>query len=274
MESKKYLAIGLAALCALSFTSCSNKGDSSSGSASSLSSSQSNSLITQAVVENQLALPEKGEEIAVFDVEGYGSFSCRLFKDAAPKAVENFIELAKAGKYNGLPFHRVIEDFMVQGGDTTQNGGDGKSIYGNGFAVELNESLHHFNGALAVARSNSYTTGQSTQFYIVSSKSTLNYTDSDFDNVEQQVDSMHKQEGQSGIQLKLSKDVRDKYKSVGGYPSLDMSYTVFGQTFKGQDVVDKIAGCPKDQNVGSDGSQSVPNPKVILSSVQIETYNG
>lgn len=238
------------------------------------SETKQNSFVTDTVVEDQLALPQMGEEVAVFNVEGYGSFTCRLFKDAAPKAVENFVTLAKEGKYNGVPFHRVIEDFMIQSGDTTQNGSDGKSIYNSGFEVELNSSLHHYNGALAVARTNSYATGQGTQFYIVSSESAKDMTDEDFDDLESQVETMHKSEGQSDIKLKLDEKARNNYKNIGGYPSLDMSYTVFGQTFKGQDVVDKIAKCPKDSQAGIDGSMSSPNPKVILKSVEIVEYNG
>lgn len=275
---KKVVSAGLAITMLGALAGCSdskNNSQSSSPSSTSSSSEKSSgsSLVTTGVVENQLAMPAENEQIAVFNIAGYGTFKCRLFPEAAPKAVENFVKLAQAGKYTNVPFHRVIEDFMIQSGDTTKNGGDGKSIYGNGFAVEFNSSLHHYNGALAVARSNSHSNGQSSQFYVVSSEKAKTMSDSDFQAIEQSVNSTY-QKLDWDISLKYSDSVKQNYKQVGGYPGLDMQYTVFGQAFEGMDVVNAISKCPKSQTAGDDGAKSVPEPGITISSIEITNYNG
>ena len=89
----------------------------------------------------QLDPPEQGEEIAVITTSE-GVIRMRLFEDAAPKTVENFKELAQQGFYDGLTFHRVIYDFMIQTGD-----GDGQSIYGATFEDEFQENLLNLRGA-------------------------------------------------------------------------------------------------------------------------------
>lgn len=252
----KVFALGMAGVMTLGLVGCSD----SSGSTSS-SSSQGSNYLTDGVVEDQMAMPQEGEQIAVFDVEGYGTFKARLFPEAAPQAVENFVELASEGKYDGVPFHRVVEDFMIQSGDTTLNGGDGKSIYGTGFPIELNSSLHHYTGALAMARTSSKSSGQSTQFYIVSNESAKEYSDADWDALEKQ------------LGVTFDNNTREKYEQYGGAPSLDMSYTVFGQVFEGQDVVDAIAAATVEVN-SQTGEESSPNPQIILNSVEITTYQG
>ena len=258
----KGFILGLTSVMTLGLTGCADTSSETSSSASSSSStSQSNSYETDAVITDQMAMPQPGEQIAVFNVEGYGTFQARLFPEAAPKAVENFVELASEGAYNGVPFHRGGEDFMIQSGDTTLNGGDGQSIYGSGFGVELNESLHHYTGALAVARTSSKSSGQSTQFYIVSNQSTKDYTDADWNALEKQ----------TGVAF--DEATRAAYQQYGGAPSLDMNYTVFGQVFAGQEVVDAIAAASVELNPQT-GENSAPNPEIILSSVEITTYQG
>lgn len=251
--------LGLVSVMTLGLVGCSS--DTSQTASTSSSSSQSTNYVTDAEITDQMEMPEIGEQIAVFNVEGYGTFKARLFPEAAPKAVENFVELASSGAYNGVPFHRVVEDFMIQSGDTTLNGGDGESIYGSGFAVELNESLHHYTGALAVARTSSKSSGQGTQFYIVSNESAKEYTDSEWNALEKQMG------------ITFDNDTRAAYQQYGGAPSLDMSYTIFGQVFEGQDVVDAIAAASVELN-SQTGETSSPNPEIILSSVEITTYQG
>ena len=265
MKVFKYVLVGISILICFSITGCSNTQTSSSSSQSSASSQDqavASSLVTEGKIENQLALPEKGEQIAIFHVKNYGIIKCRLFPQVAPKAVQNFIGLAQKGKYNNVPFHRVIEDFMIQ------SGGNSDSIYGSGFNVELNPSLHHYNGALCAARTNSQTSGQSSQFYIVSSN---NGKTADFDKISQSINQQYKQKG-SKITLEYTDIVKNKYKEVGGYPGLDMQYTVFGQTFEGQDVINKIASCPKNSEVSATGEKSTPDPEVILEKVEIVNY--
>ena len=269
MKIKKICCVFVSIAISFTITGCANSGKSQTSSLSSASESSkmssqaiASSLVTEGVVEDQLALPEEGEQIAIFHVKDYGIIKCRLFPQVAPKAVQNFIGLSKQGKYDNVQFHRVLEDFMIQ------SGGNSQSIYGSGFNVELNQSLHHYNGALCAARTTSQTTGQSSQFYIVSSNvgKTAN-----FDSIAKQVSNKYKQQG-SKISLQYSDAVKEKYKEVGGYPGLDMQYTVFGQAFEGQDVITKIAACPKSTELSSSGEYSTPSPEVILEKVEILNY--
>ena len=96
-----------------------------------------------------------------------GDITVRFFKDEAPKAVENFITHAKEGYYDGLTFHRVINDFMIQGGDPKGDGTGGESIWGTKFEDEFSDNLHNFRGALSMANAGTNTNGS--QFFIVQS---------------------------------------------------------------------------------------------------------
>ena len=108
--------------------------------------------------------PVKGEMVATLHTN-YGDFSIRFFPEVAPLAVNSFIALAKADKYNDTIFHRVISDFMIQGGDYTNfNGTGGASIYGDEFDLEISEYLHNIEGSVAMANRGPGTNGS--QFYI------------------------------------------------------------------------------------------------------------
>ena len=265
MKVTKFILITVLLVVCVFAVGCKKSQKSSSSSAHSSSSndkSTASSLVTEGKIENQLALPQKGEQIAVFHVKNYGTFKCRLFAQVAPKAVQNFIGLAQNGKYDGVKFHRVIEDFMIQ------SGGNSDSIYGSGFNVELNQSLHHLKGALCAARTSSQTSGQSSQFYIVSSN---NGKTADLDAVAKHINQEYQKKG-SKITLEYNDDLKNKYAEVGGYPWLDMQYTVFGQTFEGLDIVDKISNCPKSSKLSSTGENSIPDPEIILEKVEIVVY--
>ena len=197
---------------------------------------------------------KQGEDIAVMTVKGYGTIKIRFFKKQAPKAVENFITHAKEGYYNNVKFHRVMEEFMIQGGDPEGTGMGGESIWGEGFGIEISENLRHFRGALAMARTQDPNSNGS-QFYIVNATTV---TDSDLDYAEQN----------SGEEI--PEEVREKYKEVGGYPYLDGSYTVFGQVIEGMDVVDKISAC--DKSYSSSGEPSVPKQDIVIEKIEMTTY--
>lgn len=111
----------------------------------------------------QLEQPEKGEQVAIMHTS-MGDISLRFFPEAAPKTVENFIQHAKDGYYDGLKFHRVIEDFMIQGGDPKGNGTGGVSIYGDKFEDEFSDKLFNLRGSVAMANSGADTNGS--QFFI------------------------------------------------------------------------------------------------------------
>ncbi len=160
-----------------------------------------------------------------------GDISLMFFPEEAPKCVENFVTHCKNGYYNGVTFHRVIQDFMIQGGDPQGTGMGGESIWGYGIADEYSDKLYHFKGALAMAKS-SLPNSIGSQFYIVHS-----------DKVNESL--LEQMEEMSNI---WSEEAVSKYREVGGCPHLDKKYTVFGQVIEGLDVVDKIANVKVDYN--------------------------
>lgn len=171
----------------------------------------------------QLEKPAKGEKIAVMQTN-MGDIKIRLFPEVAPKAVKNFISHAENGYYNGLIFHRVINDFMIQGGDPTGTGRGGESIYGHSFEDEFDLSARNYRGALSMANAGPNTNGS--QFFIVQAKS-----------VDDGLISQMTELADRGF----PEEVTENYKKIGGTPWLDFKHTVFGQVFEGMDVVDNIA---------------------------------
>ena len=153
-----------------------------------------------------------------------GDIEIALFEDAAPKAVNNFKSLAKEGYYDGVIFHRIIKDFMIQGGDPTGTGAGGDSIYGNKFEDEFSENYYHLRGALSMANAGPNTNGS--QFFIVTASqvplSMLGQLEA----------------------LNLPQVVVEAYGEVGGTPWLDSRHTVFGHVTKGMDIVEKIESVP------------------------------
>lgn len=224
-------------------------------------------LATQGEGITQLDQPEKGEEIAVIHTS-MGDIKVKFFPDEAPKAVENFKTLAKDGYYDGITFHRVINDFMIQGGDPTGMGTGGESIYGGAFEDEFSPDLYNFRGALSMANSGMNTNGS--QFFIVQKPGIQDgyweYIDS---LVEEFGDSQVLFDNQSNrlVKVNYSDEARELYNENGGTPHLDYGHTVFGQVFEGMDVVDAIASVAVDEN-------DKPADDVIITSISFENYEG
>ncbi|MFY9199065.1 MAG: peptidylprolyl isomerase [Acutalibacteraceae bacterium] len=172
---------------------------------------------------NQLQMPQKDELVATMTTT-MGTIKIRLFPQYAPKTVENFTTHAKNGYYDGLIFHRVIKDFMIQGGDPNGTGMGGESIWGTPFEDEFSQELHNLRGALSMANSGPCTNGS--QFFIVQADT---------------VDPSFIPQMESMVDDGFPQQVIDNYKEVGGTPWLDFKHTVFGQVFEGMDVVDSIA---------------------------------
>lgn len=193
----------------------------------------------------QLEKPAKGEKIAVMQTN-MGDIKIRLFPEVAPKAVENFISHAENGYYDGLIFHRVINDFMIQGGDPTGTGRGGESIYGHSFEDEFDLSARNYRGALSMANAGPNTNGS--QFFIVQAK-----------NVDDGLISQMTELADRGF----PEEVTENYKKIGGTPWLDFKHTVFGQVFEGMDVVDNIAQVKV-------GSQDKPVNDVIIEKIVFE----
>ena len=199
----------------------------------------------KAASEKQMAMPEVGETVAIFHIKNFGDVKVKFFKDKAPKAVENFVTHAKEGYYDGLIFHRVINEFMIQGGDPEGTGMGGESIWGSGFGTELDYELVPYRGSLCMAMS-SLPNSIGSQFFI---------TQAHYD--ESQVSYLKS----SGYPEKLL----DVYKEQGGYLSLYLQYTVFGQVYEGIEIVDKIAAVEKDGN-------DKPLEDVIIESIEVTEY--
>ena len=226
------------------------------------------SFVTDGVVKNQLALPEKGEQIVVFHVKDYGVIKCRLFPEAAPNSVKKFVEFVKAKKYDGALFYRVVEDFVVQGGISYKEKSKDESQKSQ---IELNKTLHHFNGALCMARDESKTKGQETDFYFVSSQSGKK---TDFETLKNRIDSVYKRDGLN-ITVDFDEKTKKIYKTKGGRPDLDMQYTVFGQAIEGLDVIKKIENVPKrtpDPKEDSKEAKNTPKEPVVIEKVEIVTF--
>ena len=154
-----------------------------------------------------------------------GDMTFELNETAAPKAVENFSTHAKNGYYDGLIFHRIIKDFMIQGGDPTGTGCGGESIWGKAFEDEFSLDARNYYGALSMANSGPNTNGS--QFFIVQAKDVPESLLSQMEGL--------KDNG-------FPQEVIDKYKEVGGTPWLDFHHTVFGMITDGEDVLENIAG--------------------------------
>lgn len=122
----------------------------------------------------QPAPPAENSCTAVIEIEGYGTITLELDASAAPVTTENFVSLAREGFYDGLTFHRIIEGFMIQGGDPDGNGtgGSEQTIKGEFRENGVENSLSHTRGAISMARSNDYDSASS-QFFIVHEDSTF-----------------------------------------------------------------------------------------------------
>lgn len=168
-----------------------------------------------------------------------GECILKLYNET-PLHRDNFIKLTKEGFYNGTLFHRVIKDFMVQGGDPDSKHTEPGKLLGEGdvgytVPAEFRDSLFHKKGALAAARDdNPLKASSGCQFYIVQGKK---FTDQQLDAVET-----------NRLKFKLPLWEREIYKTLGGSPHLDKNYTVYGEVVKGLELVDKIAALSVDSN--------------------------
>ena len=161
--------------------------------------------------------------------------------------MENFVTHAKNGYYDGLTFHRVIDGFMIQGGDPTGTGCGGESIWGHSFEDECTVELRNFRGALSMANAGPNTNGS--QFFIVQAPT-----------VDERLIGQMRALSDRGY----PDEVTDAYAEVGGTPHLDFRHTVFGQVFDGMDVVDAIAAVEVDRS-------DKPLTPVTVNSIDIRT---
>lgn len=187
------------------------------------------------------AKPPKNQYVRIRT--SYGDCIIRLYNET-PLHRDNFIKLTKQGFYNGTLFHRVIQNFMIQGGDPdsrdTAKNKTGAEL-GNGdvkytIPAEFKDSLFHKRGVLAAARDdNPKKASSGCQFYIVEGR---RFTSGRLDTLENT-----RLKGR-----KIPQAQRDYYTTVGGVPHLDQNYTVYGEVVTGLDMVDLIAAVKKDKN--------------------------
>ena len=198
--------------------------------------------------EIQMAEPEEGETVAIFHIENYGDITVKFFEDVAPKAVENFVTHAEEGYYDGLTFHRVISEFMIQGGDPEGDGTGGESIWEEDFEEELSTTVLPYKGALCMASRGTGTSSLGSQFFIVQSNYTSNM--------------------ESYLTYYGYSNLLSSYQTYGGdlYDlAIYAQYTTFGQVIDGLDIVDEIASVETD-------SSDKPVEDVVISSIEITTY--
>lgn len=185
--------------------------------------------------------PKPGETIAIMTIKNYGDIKFKFFNNIAPKAVENFVTHSKEGYYNGLTFHRVINNFMIQGGDPKGDGRGGESIWGEGFEKEVDEEYLPIRGTLCMA-STAAPKSLGSQFFITQASADKDLT---------------------AQNPNVSQNKLDAYMKYGGVPSLHKNYTVFGYAYEGLDIVDKIA------SVETDRADKPVNP-VVIEKIEIQ----
>ncbi|MFJ1627542.1 peptidylprolyl isomerase [Marinilactibacillus psychrotolerans] len=188
-------------------------------------------------------LAEKNENALTATIKtNKGDITVRLFPEHAPKTVENFIGLAEKGYYDGVIFHRVIPNFMIQGGDPTGSGMGGESLWGGNFEDEFSPELFNLKGALSMANAGPGT--NSSQFFIVT--------------MSELPEQMIPQLEQAGF----PEEIINAYKQNGGTPWLDQKHTVFGQVVNGYEVAETIENVERN-------AMDKPNEDVVIETIEV-----
>lgn len=239
---------------------------------------------------------KSGDTYAVITVKDYGEIICKLYPEAAPEGVQNFIDLADSGYYTDTVFNRVFKDFFIQGGAPAHEE-ETTSKEEKNLCAEYNPKMRHYYGALCYADAAGI---NSTQFYIVAKKTFEDVSEdniiaelAELDNQISEVVSIMEHAGSdeeieylqqyldyydtkqailSFNQLALNErteEIEKKYSAVGGIPSGDGGYTVFGQTVMGFEVLDAISEAEVEESLYGEFCQ--PVQEIVISSVEIKT---
>jgi len=232
---KKYFLAGLIVVFGLFIIGCNNQSTEEKPKARTAKKEQTTT--SQAKKEanaddTKQKVEKKGQKVKLSTK--YGDMVLVLY-DETPKHRDNFLQLVNDGFYNGTLFHRVIKDFMIQGGDPDSKNAKPDQrlgVGGPGYTIEaeFNPGFYHKKGALAAARQgdqmNPERRSSGSQFYVTQGKK---YTAAELNNIAQRTGAIYTPE-----------QIKD-YQTIGGTPFLDTQYTVFGEVIKGMDVIDKIA---------------------------------
>lgn len=203
--------------------------------------------------QKETSIRKKDRKRDVLLQTSFGDIVVRL-SDSTPLHRDNFLLLTKKGFYDSLLFHRVIQNFMIQAGDPNSRTAIAGQLLGNGgptekIPAEFRQTLFHKRGVIAAARDNNPEKASSgSQFYIVQGKI---FTDAGLDSVETY-----------RLKRKIPVEQRKVYKTIGGTPHLDQTYTVFGEVVKGMEVVDKIASVQTSK--GADRDRPLQDVKIII----------
>lgn len=213
-------------------------------------------IVVSAFSQKDSTIKKKDRKRDVLMQTTMGDIIIRL-SDSTPFHRDNFLKLVKVHYYDSVLFHRVIQNFMIQGGDPDSKRAAAGKPLGNGgpgytVPAEFRSSLFHKKGVIAAARTgdniNPQKASSGSQFYIVQGKI---FTDAGLDSVE-----TFRLNGR-----KISQAEREVYKTIGGTPHLDQGYTVFGEVVKGLDVVDKIAAVQTSK--GQDRDRPLQDVRII-----------
>ena len=213
-------------------------------------------IVFSASAQKDSTIKKKDRKRDVLMQTTMGDMVIRL-SDSTPLHRDNFLKLVKVGFYDSLLFHRVIKNFMIQGGDPNSKRAEAGKPLGDGslgytVPAEFRKTLFHKKGALAAARMgdniNPAKESSGSQFYIAQGKV---FTDAGLDSVE-----TFRLNGR-----KIPAEQREVYKTIGGTPHLDQGYTVYGEVVKGLDVVDKIAAVQTSR--GQDRDRPLQDVRII-----------
>ncbi|MBX7152085.1 peptidylprolyl isomerase [bacterium] len=215
--------------------------------------------LKQDVPKKQIVKVKSTKEVAVIETK-FGKIVLSLYEQDAPKHVANFKKLIQSGFYNGTTFHRVIQNFMIQGGDPNSKDNDpmNDGMGGTGYTIPAEIKHYHKRGALAAARQsdqvNPTKASSGCQFYIVQNgPMTLD-----------QLKRLEMRMREQKPNFTLTQDQIDIYTALGGSPFLDNDYTVFGETVMGLDVIDQIAAVAKD-------ARDRPLENIVIEKVYLDT---
>jgi len=213
-------------------------------------------IVFSAAAQKDSTIKKKDRKRDVLMQTTMGDIVIRL-SDSTPLHRDNFLKLVKVGFYDSLLFHRVIKNFMIQGGDPNSKRAEAGKPLGDGspgytVPAEFRKTLFHKKGALAAARMgdnvNPTKASSGSQFYIAQGKV---FTDAGLDSVE-----TFRLNGR-----KIPAEQREVYKTIGGTPHLDQGYTVYGEVVKGLDVLDNIAAVQTSR--GQDRDRPLQDVRII-----------
>ncbi len=202
----------------------------------------------------QVEEPKEGEEIAVITTN-MGEFTIRFFPEVAPKAVYNFKKLSQQGFYDGIIFHRIISDFMIQGGDETGTGRGGMSVWGEKFEDEFSPELLNITGAVSMANAGAGT--NSSQFFVNNNPVGVHW--------ELLTGAVNPDLVDDGVKA-LYEEYGGNANLDGGLSTLGTGHTVFAQVIDGMETVEAISKVSVNYS-------NKPTEDVIIEKVEIKTYS-